>query len=55
MKHTRSTLPLPICAILVTSALWLKSRSEFPSSCLLQLVDLPGHERRLLDVTKITV
>ena len=33
-KGNRFALLLPVCAILVTSALWLKARSQYPSSCL---------------------
>jgi len=33
-KTNRFAWLLPVCAILVTSALWLRARSEYPSSCL---------------------
>ena len=33
-NRNRLVLFLLVCAILVTSALWLRARSEFPSSCL---------------------
>src|SRR5690348_8369881 len=34
MKRTRFTLLLPLCAVLVTAALWHRARSEFSSSSL---------------------
>ena len=33
-KANRFALLLPVCAILVTSALWLTARSQYPSWCL---------------------
>lgn len=33
-KGNRFALLLPVCAILVTSALWLKARLQYPSSCI---------------------
>jgi hypothetical protein len=33
-KHFRFALILPVCAILVTSALWLGAHSQYQSSCL---------------------
>jgi hypothetical protein len=33
-KYARFALLLPVCAILVTSALWLRARSQFSLSCL---------------------
>lgn len=34
MKITRFALLLPVCAILITSALWFKARSEYPHATL---------------------
>ncbi len=34
VKHFRFALILPVCAILLTSALWLGARSQYQSSCL---------------------
>jgi hypothetical protein len=34
VKHFRFALILPVCAILVTSALWLGACSQYQSSCL---------------------
>lgn len=34
MKTTRFALLLPVCAILITSALWFQARSEYPHATL---------------------
>lgn len=34
MRITRFALLLPVCAILITSALWFKARSEYPHATL---------------------